>query len=394
MAEHKLELRENVGATDEFKVTPWEVSGAIDYDKLTRQFGTSRITPELKERLHKDYGSGLHHMLRRDFFFSHRDLDLVLKDHEQGKGFFLYTGRKPSKGMHIGHLVPMVLTKWLQERFKCNLYIEITDDEGFLHKKYEWEDVQAAAKDNVLDIIALGFDPERTFIFRNTEYVRNVYPLLLKAARKVTGSTVKAVFGFDDSTNVGLSMYPVYQTIPTFFEKKRCLIPCAIDQDPYWRIQRDIAEGLGYYKTAAIHSKFMPPLQGVTGKMSSSAGQETAILLTDDEKTVKNKINKYAFSGGRPSVEEHRKLGGDPDIDVPYQWLSIMFEPDDAKLKQVHDDYRSGKMLSGEMKALLIEKINAFLRDFREGKKGAAKDVDTFMYKGKLAKEMWARTYE
>jgi tryptophanyl-tRNA synthetase len=379
-----------------FKVTPWEVSGEIDYDKLIKKFGTQRIDKALRERMIKACGGDEpHHMLRRDFFFSHRDLDLVLEDYEKGKGFFLYTGRKPSKGMHIGHLVPMIMTKWLQERFKVNLYIEITDDEGFLHKRdYSWGQVQEAASDNILDIIAMGFDPERTFIFKDSEYVRNMYPLLLNASRRITGSTVKAVFGFDDSTNIGLNMYPAIQTLPTFFEKKRCLIPCAIDQDPYWRIQRDIAEGMGYYKTAAIHSRFLPPLQGVGGKMSSSAGQETAILLTDDEKTVKNKINKYAFSGGRATLEEHRKLGGEPGIDVPYQWLSILFEPDDGRLKKIHDDYRSGKLLTGEMKMLLIERINSFLVEFRRNKEKAAGEAGRFMRTGKLARAMWERTLE
>jgi tryptophanyl-tRNA synthetase len=379
---------------DEFKVTPWEVSGAIDYDKLRRDFGTGTIDDSLRARM-KEICGELHPMLSRGFFFSQRDLKLVLDDHQAGKGFFLYTGRGPSKAMHIGHLVPLVFTKWLQDKFKCNLYIEITDDEKYVVKReYEWKDISQAAQDNILDIAAVGFDPERTFIFRDSEYVKNVYPLLLRTARKITQSTVKAVFGFDDSTNIGLSFYPAYQAVPTFFEKKRCLIPCAIDQDPYWRVQRDIAEQMGFHKTAAIHSKFLPPLQGVEGKMSSSAGQETAILLTDDEKTVKKKINKYAFSGGRPTVEEHRKLGGNPDIDVPYQWLSILFEQDDRKLKQLHDDYLTGRLLSGEMKALLIERINAFLEGHRGARKKAEKDVERFMYKGKLAKEMWARAYE
>ncbi|MBI5046670.1 tryptophan--tRNA ligase [Candidatus Micrarchaeota archaeon] len=378
----------------EFTVTPWEVSGQVDYEKLLKQFGTQRIDHIQKDRMHQAAGK-LHPMLARDFFFSHRDLNLVLDDHAKGKGFFLYTGRGPSKGMHIGHLVPLIFTKWLQDQFKCNLYIEITDDEKFLFKReYEWPDVQKYAYENILDIIAVGFDPERTFIFKDSEYIKNVYPLLMRTARKITGSTVKAVFGFDDSTNIGLSFYPAYQVIPSFFEKKRCLIPCAIDQDNYWRVQRDVAEPLGYYKTAAIHSKFLPPLQGISGKMSSSASAETAILLTDDEKTVKNKVNKYAFSGGRASVEEHRRLGGNPDIDVPYQWLSILFEPDNKKLKQLHDDYLSGKLLSGEMKMVLIEKINAFLKDHREKRKKAEKEIDKFMYSGKLAKEMWGKTYE
>lgn len=378
-----------------FKVTPWEVSGAVDYDKLIKQFGTSRIDGALRQRmLEASGGDEPHHMLRREFFFSHRDLGAVLDDHEKGKGFFLYTGRGPSKGMHIGHLVPLIFTKWLQDTFKVNLYIEITDDEKYLFRReYEWDEVQANAHDNILDIIALGFDPDRTFIFKDSEYVRNVYPLLMRTARKITGSTAKAVFGFDDSTNIGMQFYPAYQVVPTFFEKKRCLIPCAIDQDPYWRIQRDIAEGMGYQKTAAIHCKFLPPLQGAGGKMSSSAGAETAVLLTDDERTVRNKINKYAFSGGQATVEEHRRLGGNPDVDVPFQWLSILFEPDDRKLGQMHDDYRSGKMLTGEMKMALIERVNAFLKSHREAKKRAEGECDRFMRTGKLARQMWERTY-
>jgi tryptophanyl-tRNA synthetase len=380
---------------EEFKVTPWEVSGEVDYDKLIKEFGTQGINDALRQRLSKACGGELHHMLRREFFFSHRDLDLVLKDHEQGKGFFLYTGRKPSKGMHIGHLVPMLFTKWLQDKFKTNLYIEITDDEGFLHKKERtWKGVQEAAHDNILDILAVGFDPERTFVFKDSEYIRNVYPLLMKTARKITGSTVKAVFGFTDSTNIGIQMYPAYQAIPTFFEKRRCLIPCALDQDNYWRVQRDVAEGLGYHKTAAIHSKFLPPLQGVAGKMSSSGGAETAIFLTDDEKEVKKKINKYAYSGGRDTVEEHRKMGGNPDIDVPFQWLSILFEPDDSNLKQIEDDYRAGKILSGEMKALLIDRVNEFLIEHNESKAKMENEMDRFMYKGKLAKGMWDKNFE
>jgi tryptophanyl-tRNA synthetase len=376
----------------EFKVTPWEVSGTVDYDKLIKEFGTKRIDESLKTRMKNACGE-LHPMLRRNFIFSHRDLDLVLKDHESGKGFFLYTGRKPSKGMHIGHLVPMLFTKWLQEKFDVNLYIEITDDEGFLHKKERtWEGVQEAAGENIRDIIAVGFNPDKTFIFKDSEYIKNMYPLLMKAARKITGSTVKAVFGFTDSTNIGIQMYPAMQTMATFFEKKRCLIPCAIDQDNYWRIQRDIAESLGFYKTAAIHSKFIPPLQGVSGKMSSSAGSDTCILLTDDEKTVKKKINKYAFSGGQTTVEEHREKGGNLDIDVPFQWLKILFEPDDDRLAQIEEDYRSGKLLSGEMKQILIENVNTFLGSHRKAREKA--DVERFMYKGALAKSMWERTHE
>src|SRR3989338_2079253 len=369
----------------EFEVTPWEVKGEVDYEKLIRRFGTKKITEDLRQKI-KKHTKELDTMLRRDYFFSHRDLDLVLNDWEKREGFFLYTGRGPSGPMHIGHLVPLIFTKWLQEKFGVNLYIEITDDEKYWVKDYEWKDVQKYSDENIKDIAAVGFDPEKTFIFKDSEYVRNVYPILVRAAKKITNSTAKAVFGFSGDTNIGLNFYPAYQTVPTFFEKKRCLIPCAIDQDPYWRVQRDIAEKIGYKKTAAIHSKFLPPLTGIDGKMSASDA-DTAIWLEDDEKAVKKKINKYAFSGGKTTIEEHRRLGGDPNVDVSYQWLSILFEPDNSKLRKLHDDYLSGKLLSGELKQILIEKINLFLTEHRKRKEKI--DVEKFTKTGALAKKMW-----
>lgn len=374
------------------EVTPWSVEGEVDYDKLIVEFGTKRLDDALRKRLTKDAGDNV--MLRRGFFFSHRDLDLVLGDVEKGKGCFLYTGRGPSGPMHLGHLVPLIFTKWLQDKFGANLYIEITDDEKYVVKReMGWGEVQKYADENILDIAAVGFDPDRTFIFKDSEYIRNVYPLALRIARKINYTTCKAVFGFNDQTNIGLIFYPAYQIAPTLFEKKRCLIPAAIDQDPYWRIQRDIAESLHGEKTAAIHSKFLPPLTGTTGKMSSSVA-DTAIWLNDTPKQVRSKIMKYAFSGGRTTVEEHRKLGGTPDIDVSYQWLSILFEDDDAKLKQVHDDYKSGKLLSGELKQILVDKINAFLEEHRKRREKAAPLVKKMMHEGKLAKEMWSKRYE
>lgn len=376
----------------DFSVTPWDVSGTIDYDKLIEQFGTKKISPHLKERMQKCAGE-LHPMLSRDYFFSHRDMDLILDDHEKGKGFFLYTGRGPSGPMHIGHLVPLIFTKWLQEKFKCNLYIQVTDDEKFLVKQgMQWSDTQKYSHENILDIIAAGLDPKRTFIFKDSEYVKNVYPLMLSVARKTTLSTAKAVFGFNDSSNIGLTFYPAYQIVPTFFEKKRCLIPSAIDQDPYWRVQRDIAESLGYFKTAAMHSKFLPPLSGTDGKMSSSAS-EGAIWLSDDAKAVKHKISKYAFSGGKSSIEEHRKLGGNPDIDVPFQWLKIFFEHSDKKLQKLHGDYKSGALLSGEMKAILIDKINEFLAAHSQRREAAKESMREFTHEGALARQMWEKHF-
>jgi tryptophanyl-tRNA synthetase len=99
-------------------------------------------------------------------------------------------------------------------------------------------------------------------------------------------------------------------------------------QDPYFRLTRDVAQKLKYPKPALIHTKFIPALQGAQSKMSASA-EESSIYMSDTPNQIKNKIRRYAFSGGQETVEEHRKLGGDPDVDVAYQYLTFFYEDDD-----------------------------------------------------------------
>ncbi len=376
-----------------FVVTPWEVKGEVDYDRLIRDFGTQPITGPLAKKLEEILGDAAY-LVRRRIFFSHRDLDLVLNDYSKGKGLFLYTGRGPSGPMHIGHIIQFYFTKWLQDKFHTTVYIQLTDDEKFLEEKRNltYEETQRWAADNILEIAAVGFDPDRTFILQDTEFIGHAYPMVLKIARRVNFSTVKAVFGFTGETNIGFAFYPSIQILPSLLEKRRCLIPSAIDQDPYWRIQRDIAESMGYYKAAAVHSKFLPALTGLQDKMSSSK-QETTINLSDDDKTVRSKVYRYAFSGGQATKEEHRKKGGDPDVDVPFQWLYMFFEPDDKRIEQIRTEYKSGRMLTGDLKDILIEKVTTFLNQHRQRREKAGNLVHLYKKDGALAREMWTRDF-
>ena len=369
-----------------FKVTPWEVSGNIDYNKLIKEFGVSRIDGNLLERIRK-HTKELHPMLSRGLFFAHRDMDWILNEYEKGNKFFLYTGRAPSGPIHIGHIFVWIFTKWLQERFDVELWFQFPDEEKFLFKNLSYEEVQKYLGDNMLDVIALGFDPNKTHFIIDTRHASLMYPEAVKVAKKLTASSVKASFGLNDSSNVGQYFYTCMQAVPAFLpsviKKKNipCLIPHAIDQDPHFRLTRDILPKLGHYKPASIQCSFIPPLTGISGKMDSS--KENAIFLTDSPSEVKNKINKYAFSGGQSTIEEHRKKGGNPDIDVSYQYLRMFFEPDDKKLQKIYDDYKSGKMLTSELKNILIEKINAFLKEHQKKREKAAKAIDKFIFKYK-----------
>ncbi len=370
-------------------VTPWEVKGNIDYDKLIKDFGVSKIDDALLQRIQKHTGK-LHPFLRRNIFFAHRDLDFILDEYEKGHKFFLYTGRAPSGPVHIGHLVPWMFTKWLQDKFDVELWFQWPDEEKFLFKKdLSLKDTEKYMYDNMLDVIALGFDPKKTHFIIDTKHAGIMYKEALKVAKLITFSTAKAAFGFTNDQNIGAIFYTSMQAVPAFLPsviyKKNipCLIPHAIDQDPHFRVSRDVIPKLGYYKPGSIQCRFLPGLGGMAedGKMSSSLAN-TTILTTDDAETVKKKINKYAFSGGRDTVEEHRKHGGNPDIDVAYQWLTF-FEEDDELLKNIYHDYKSGQLLSGEIKKLLIDKLNTFLAEHQKKREIAKKHIHEFIWDDK-----------
>lgn len=106
-----------------------------------------------------------------DFIFI-RDLNTILDLHEKGKRFYLYTGRGPSSdSLHFGHLVPFLFTKWLQDVFDAPLVVQCTDDEKYLWKGMSTEDSQRYLIENVKDIIAIGFDISKTFIFSDLAYL-------------------------------------------------------------------------------------------------------------------------------------------------------------------------------------------------------------------------------
>jgi len=370
---------------ENFSVTPWEVKGEIDYEKLVKEFGVSKIDVRLLERIKKNSGE-LHLMLKRGIFFAHRDMNWLLDEYEKGNKFFLYTGRGPSGKIQLGHLQTWVFTKWLQDKFGVELWFQFTDDEKFLFKDKSYEEIQKWTDDNMLDVIAIGFDPKKTHFIIDTKHANLLYPEAIKFAKKITFSTVKAAFGFTNDYNIGQIFYTSMQAVPAIIpsvlkgKNIPCLIPLAIDQDPHFRVARDVYPKLGYYKPSIIHGMFLPPLSGIDGKMSSSE-EGSAIFSTDSPEEVKRKINKYAFSGGQATIEEHRKLGGNPDVDVSFQYLRMFFELDDKKLEKIEKDYRSGKLLTGELKAILIEKINAFLKEHQKRREEAKKNIDKFLYK-------------
>ncbi|MCJ7469324.1 tryptophan--tRNA ligase [Candidatus Bathyarchaeota archaeon] len=369
---------------NEMIVTPWEVKGKVDYERLIREFGTQPLTEELLKKLEKHTGE-LHFQIRRGLFFSHRDLDTVLDLYEKGTKFVLYTGRGPSGPVHIGHLVPWIFTKHLQDKFNTRLYFQMTDDEKFLvDDENKLADMTRYGYENALDLIALGYRPENTFIIYDTKDIDLLYDIALEVAKRITYSTARATFGFQESTNLGWVFWPAVQAAPCFIHKKLtgenvpALIPAAIDQDPFWRITRDIAQKLGYHKPAQIHCRFLPGL-GQGGKMSASE-PETSIFTIDPPDVVKHKIWN-AFTGGKGTAAEQKKTGADPSICTIYQYFTYLFEEDDKKLAERESCCKAGEILCGECKKDLVGRINKFLAEHQKKREKAKDTLEKFHIK-------------
>jgi tryptophanyl-tRNA synthetase len=388
----------------EQEINPWDVQAAVDadgnvlefdYAAISQKWATKLIDDTLLERFERVTGHKPHRWLRRRLFFSHRDLELILDTYERGEDFLLYTGRGPSSdAMHIGHTIPFEFTKWLQDVFDVPLVIMLTDDEKFLFKeKLKQEEVYEFARQNAKDVISVGFDIKKTFMYIDSEFFtsgfnRHFNLNATEFEKLITNNQVRGAFGFNGSTNIGSNAFAAKQCVAAFassypfiwgndsktYQRSKqlaaipCLIPCAIDQDPYFRLVRENCSRmvLPSPKPALVHSKFLTALQGAGGKMSAS-NPNSAIFMTDTEKQVKNKINKHAFSGGQETMELHKEKGGNPDIDVPYQYLTY-FEDDDEKLLRLAAEYRAGTLGTGDMKKECITMMSAYVKKFQDAR--------------------------
>ncbi|MBU5537089.1 MAG: tryptophan--tRNA ligase [Candidatus Aenigmatarchaeota archaeon] len=360
------------------KITVDSVEGEINYEQTMQEFGIERIDPYLKQLKNLDT------LYRRGIVFGHRDFGLIVDAIKNKKPFAVLTGFNPSGPLHLGNLMVLREALFFQKN-GADVFIPISNDETYVFKKAETiEKATKNAYDFVIpDIIALGFDPKKTKIFISTKLAK-LYELAIKISTKTTFSAIKAIFGFTNETNPGQIFYAVMQSAHILFPqldeyggRKPTVTNIGIDQDPYMRLVRDIAAKLNFVKPASTYHKFMPGLLG--GKMSGSK-PETCIYLTDEPEVAEKKI-MGAFSGGAKTLEEHKKFGGNPEIDVACNYLYFMFEEDDRKIKQIFSDFRNGKLTSGEVKHYLSEKVKRFLTHHQRERERAKNQIENFLLK-------------
>jgi tryptophanyl-tRNA synthetase len=349
---------------------PWEVKGDIDYNKLLKEFG---IKPIEESSLLEEFKKNI--LFRRKKIFAHRDFNIILESIKNKKPFCMMTGLMPTGKFHIGH---MILAKQMifYQKLGAKIYIAVADIEAYNARGQSIiESKKKAIEEYILNYTALGLDLNKCDLYfqsnrsKNEKKTNAYYRLQNLFARHITFNEFKSVYG---EISPGKMMSALLQAsdmlhpqLKEFEGNIPIIIPVGIDQDPHLRLARDISQRIKEYKFKQIASTYHVFVPGLSGGKMSSSDETSYIALTDDEKTVKKKVNRYAFSGGKDTLEEHRKYGGNPDIDISYQWLTFI-EEDDEKLKEIYDNYKSGKLLSGELKLILIEKLNNFLKEHQK----------------------------
>jgi tryptophanyl-tRNA synthetase len=367
---------------NDFVVNPWEVKGSIDYSKLMKDFGLKEFKG-LPEQFNENT------LFKRKIVFAHRDFERIINSVKEKKPFVMMTGLMPSGKFHFGH--KMVAEQIIfYQKLGAKVFVAVADLEAYNSRNSNLNELnKIALEEYLLNYIALGLKPEKCdFYFQSNRSSNGIksnayYSLAGMLARHATFNEFKAVYGEITPGKMSSSLLQasdmLHPQLNEFEGIMPVVVPVGADQDPHLRLARDLSQRINAFKFMQLSStyhKFMPGLKG--GKMSSS-DETSFIALSETGTEAEKKIKKYAFSGGRNTLEEHRKKGGIPEIDVSFQMLLYGMESNDEKLKKIYDNYKSGALLSGELKQILIEKMNAFLEKHAEKREKAKDKVNDFL---------------
>jgi tryptophanyl-tRNA synthetase len=341
-------------------IDPWGDNLIEDYSRIAKHFGLEKFDEKMFPHPTR--------LMRRDLVFAGRDLKRISDSIKTKKPFYVLTGIMPtSQRVHFGTKSVIEQVKYFQDH-GGETYFLIADLEANAARGIPLaEGRKNALEYHIPTYLALGLDIDKTKFYFQSEN-KTVIKLAYEAAQKITLNEFKGVYGNAEPsrilsaiTQIGDMLYPQEKhekSIPG-------IIPVGIDQEPHIRLCRDyqnrIQSTQRFIPISSIYHKFMPAMTG-QAKMSKS-NPKGGIFLPEDKKVVE-KVIKSAFTGGRATLEEQRRLGAEVDKDMVFELLKQHLIESDKELEKIRMEYASGKMLSGEIKQLAVEKMNKFLDAF------------------------------
>ncbi|WP_330630509.1 tryptophan--tRNA ligase [Halocatena halophila] len=239
------------GGTDDVALDPWGSSTVEDYRKLFEEFGIESFDDVL------DSVSQPHYLMRRGVIFGHREYERVLEgmaDHNAA----VLSGFMPTGDPHIGHKLVFDEIIWHQ-RHGADAFSLIADLEAHSARGLDWDEIETHARDYILSLLALGFDPEAGELYRQSEN-REVQDLAFELGIETNLSELQAIYGFDGETDVSHMQSVVTQMAdilyPQLEEPRPTVIPVGPDQDPHVRLARDLAARMRTFKVTEAYASF------------------------------------------------------------------------------------------------------------------------------------------
>jgi tryptophanyl-tRNA synthetase len=339
-------------------IDPWGVELHADYEKIIKQFGLEIFRPEMFPEPNR--------IMRRNVVFAGRDLKRIADCIKNKKPYYALSGIMPSgEKIHLGNKMVVEQLQYFQQH-GAKTYILVADLEAATTRGVTLEKARQRALDfHIPAYIALGLDPKKTTFYFQSEN-KDVVHLAYEAAQHITLNEFKAVYGSADPSRILAAVTQVGDILfPQAEEPMPGIIPVGIDQDPHIRLTRDVVSRIkdkhNFVQPSGIYHKYTPSL---TGELKMSKSQPSGnIDLPEDPKSIARKIQK-AVTGGRKTIDEHRRLGAEVEKDMVFELLKMHLIDDDNRLEKIYQQYKSGQMLSSELKAIAIEKMTAFMNDF------------------------------
>jgi len=350
-------------------IDPWGSTLLEDYEKIIKDFGLEIFNAKLFPEPNR--------LMRRNVVFAGRDLKIISDAIKNKKKYYVLSGIMPSyEKIHFGTKMVVENIKYFQEH-GADTYILVADLEAASARGVTLEEAKKRALDFYIPAyVALGLDAKKTIFYfqsENKEVMNRAYEF----AKKITLNEFEAIYGSAEPGKIMAAITQVADILyPQFKERKPGIIPVGVDQDPHIRLTRDIVRRLKkerFFLPSSLYHKYTPSLDGNI-KMSKSK-PESCIELPEDIKAVKRKI-KNALSGGRDTLEEHRKLGAIIERDMVFELMKQHLIEDDNELNKIYNEYKSGKMTSGELKEIACVKMEEFMGNFVYGMEEARKHID------------------
>jgi len=338
-------------------IDPYGSELVEDYTKAIKDFGLEVFTPGMFPEPNR--------VMRRGVVFAGRDLKIIARCIKEKKPFYALSGIMPTnEQIHLGNKIVVENLAYFQKH-GATTFILIADLEAAAARGVSLEEGRKRALEfHIPAYLALGLDPKKTIFYFQSDN-KEVVHFAYEAAKKITLNEFKAIYGNADPGRIMSAVTQVGDVIyPQFKERMPGIIPVGLDQDPHIRLARDVVNRMRkkkFFAVSSLYHKYTPSLDGSI-KMSKSK-PESCISLPEDPKLVCKKI-KRALTGGRDTLEEHRKLGAVIEKDMVFELLKVHLIEDDAELDRIYQDYKSGKMTSGELKELACKKMTEFMNDF------------------------------